>query len=115
MKNLQVHNQKLRVVTRQDLPIGVQATQSGHAAIDYQHEYPQDAIHWHKNSNYLIFLTSDDQSHLERLIHKADTLGIKYTIFKEPDLNNEITAVTFEPSDDARRITSSLPLLGSAK
>jgi hypothetical protein len=38
--------------------------------------------------------------------------GIKFTLFCEPDLNNEITAVAFEPSDKARKLTSSCPLLG---
>lgn len=35
----QVSNtEKLRVITRRDLPIGTQATQAAHAAIDFQHE-----------------------------------------------------------------------------
>jgi hypothetical protein len=38
--------------------------------------------------------------------------GIKFTLFREPDLNNEITAVAFEPSDSSRKLTSSCPLLG---
>jgi hypothetical protein len=39
-------------------------------------------------------------------------MGIKHTVFREPDINNEITAITFEPSDAARKLTSSCPLLG---
>jgi hypothetical protein len=38
--------------------------------------------------------------------------GIKHTIFREPDLDNQITAVAFEASEAARKLTSSCPLLG---
>lgn len=40
-------------------------------------------------------------------------LDIKHTVFREPDLNNEITAVCFEPSEKSRKLTSSLRLLGN--
>ena len=39
-------------------------------------------------------------------------MGVKHTIFREPDINNEITAVAFEPCETSRKITSSCPLLG---
>ena len=39
-------------------------------------------------------------------------MGIKHTVFREPDINNEITAIAFEPSDSARKLTSSCALLG---
>lgn len=49
------------------------------------------------------------------LIVKASLRGIKYTIFREPDINNEITAVAFEASNDARKLCSNLPLLVTGK
>jgi len=33
-------------------------------------------------------------------------------VFREPDINNQITAVALEPSDASKRLTSSCPLLG---
>jgi len=33
-------------------------------------------------------------------------------VFREPDLDNQITAVAFEASEEAKRLTSSCPLLG---
>ncbi len=105
-------NEKLRVITRRDLSIGTQATQAAHAAIDFQHQHPVEAKEWQTKSNYLVLATVADESELIRLITKAILTGIKHTVFREPDINNEITAIAFEPSDASRRLTSSCPLLG---
>lgn len=105
-------NEKLRVVSRRDLNISIQAVQSAHAAIDFQHQYPFESTEWHKKSNYLAFLTVSNEEELIKLTTKAILLGIKHTIFREPDIGNQITAVAFEPSDAARKLTSSCPLLG---
>ena len=107
----QIHS-KLRIVSRRDLPIGTQALQSGHAAIDFQHDYPEIAKEWQTKSNYLVFLTVADEEELIKLITKAILSGIKHTVFREPDLNNQITAVAFEPTEASRKLTSSCPLLG---
>ena len=104
--------EKLRVVTRRDLPVGTQATQACHAAIDFQHEYPEESKTWQTKSNYLALLTVADEEALIKLITKAIFTGIKHTIFREPDLGNEITAVAFEPTDAAKKLTSSCPLMG---
>lgn len=105
-------NEKLRVVSRRDLTIPYQAVQSGHAAIDFQHQHPVEAKEWQTKSNYLAFLTVEDEPELIKLISKAILYGIKHTVFREPDINNQITAVALEPSDTSKRLTSSCPLLG---
>lgn len=108
----QITKPKLRIVTRRDLPFGDRATQSSHAAIDFTQQFPSETNEWHKESNYLALLTVADEPELIKLIHKAESLNIKHSVFREPDLDNQITAVAFEPSDEAKRITSSCPLLG---
>lgn len=100
------------MVTRRDLSIGTQALQSGHAAIDFQHQHPVVASKWQKESNYLAFLTVANEAELIKLISKAIITGIKHTVFREPDIDNQITAVAFEPTEAAQRLTSSCPLLG---
>lgn len=86
--------------------------QSAHAAIDFQHEFPVEAKQWQTSSNYLAVLTVEDEESLIKLITKAILLGIKHTVFREPDIDNQITAVAFEPSEQAKKLTSSCPLLG---
>jgi len=59
---------------------------------------------------YLAVLSAQDENSLKQLIKKAKEKDIKMSIFREPDINNAITAITLEPSDATRKLTSSLPL-----
>ena len=108
----QINTEKLRVITRSDLPLSYQAVQSGHAGIQFQHEHPEIAKHWHENSNYLIFLSVKDEERLKRLIDIAELNNIKHSVFREPDIGNEITAIALEPSSVSKKITSKIKLLG---
>lgn len=113
MKNMQISpTEKLRVVSRRDISIGYQSVQSAHALVQFQYEHPELAKLWYKESNYLAFLTVANEEELEKLIRKAEAKGIKHSIFREPDIDNQITAVAFEASDESRRLTSSCPVLG---
>ena len=101
---------KLYVVSRADLSFGAQSVQGMHSGIQFQHEHPEIAKEWHDKSKYLVHLSARDEHHLQDLIFKAEHKNIKYSIFREPDIGNEITAVAFEPSDKSKRMLSSLPL-----
>jgi len=41
----------------------------------------------------------------------AITKNIEVSVFREPDINNEITAIALEPCDGSTRITSDLKLM----
>ena len=112
MKNTQINTEKLRIVSRRDISIGYQAVQAGHAAIQIQHEHPELSKLWYTKSNYLAFLTVANEEELEKLIRKAEAKGIKHSIFREPDIGNQITAIAFEASDEAKRLTSSCRMMG---
>jgi peptidyl-tRNA hydrolase len=99
-------------VGRKDLPLSYQAVQMGHAAIDFQHNHSSIAKDWNQNSNYLVFLSAKDEKHLEVLLQKAEFKGLKTTSFREPDINNELTAITIEPSKITKKLVSNLPLFG---
>jgi len=36
--------------------------------------------------------------------------NIKYSVFKEPDIDNQVTAIALEPSDLTRKLCSNIPL-----
>lgn len=101
--------EKLYVVTRQDIEPGYQVAQTVHSAVQFQHEHPEIAKDWHDNSKYVICLSTKDENSLKELIKKADNKNIKYSVFLEPDIDNQMTSVAFEPTDATRRLTSSLP------
>lgn len=103
-------NQKLIVITRRDLSPGCQAVQAAHAAIEFQHEHFKIAKQWNSESKYLIFLSVQNEQSLLILLEKIQKHGLKYSVFREPDINNEITAIAMEPSDKSKKLCSNLPL-----
>lgn len=101
---------KLYIVTREDLPPGSAAVQAMHAAIQFMMDHPLISRAWFEESNYLAFLSIRDEPSLEKLVQKAESRGIIYSIFREPDLGNQITAAAFEPGIMGRRLCSNLKL-----
>lgn len=79
--------------------------------IDFVIKYPGQSRQWHQDSNYLAQLSCKDENELEELAKKAELKGIKVVRFYEPDIDNQLTAIALEPSDESRRLTSSLPLM----
>ena len=61
--------------------------QGGHAVAAYLLEHPYG---W--KNQYLIYLYAD----LKKWVGKLNYFGLDYSIFKEPDLANQITAVAVE-------------------
>jgi len=88
-----------------------QAVQSGHVAIQFQYDYPDIAKTWFENSNYLIYISVENEEQLQVLIKKLKKANIKHSIFRESDINNQITAIAIEPSEKTRRLVSNLPLM----
>lgn len=73
--------------------------------------YPQQSKQWYTESNYIIQLTCKNEDELKCYIDRAHKKQIKCVIFREPDLNNEITAICLEPSLNALKLIGSLPLM----
>jgi hypothetical protein len=99
---------RLISVTRADLSLGYQAVQSSHALIDFIFEHPSRAGPWHE-SNYLIQKVVPDLKALKELIRKCERNNLFYTVFREPDIGNQITAIAIEPSPITEKLVSKLP------
>lgn len=79
-------------LTRKDMSQGQKAVQSGHAIAQYiiDHNPHQNGL-WSNGS--IINLELGSEKSLKKWIKKLEELGIKYSIFREPDMNNEITSI----------------------
>lgn len=98
------------MITRQDISSGYQAVQSIHAAIQFNFEHPEVSQEWFKTSNYLGLLSVADETALKLLADEAQQHGIRYSIFKEPDIGDQITAIALEPGMRSKKLCSKLQL-----
>jgi len=90
---------------------GYQSVQAIHSAIKFTFDFPEVTADWYYNSEYIANLSATNQEHLEKLISTAETKGVKVSVFREPDIGNEITSIALEPGDISKKMTSNLPLM----
>lgn len=110
MKKQVTNNEKLRIVTRRDIPPGSQMAQSTHAMSQFAVEYPVQFKDWYENSQYIACLSIKDEESLLSLAEKLRQRGVAVSVFREPDYNHKVTSITIEACDQARRLTSNLRL-----
>ena len=80
---------KLFVIVRRDLTPSQSAVQAGHVVAEYL--LHSRFLSW-KNET-LVYLGVQDLFHLEKIKQQFEMNSIKYVEFKEPDLDNQITAI----------------------
>lgn len=95
---------------REDLSPGYQLVQSNHALVEFSIHFPKLTKRWHEESNYIAGLSVRDELHLLELCEQCVSLGLKCSLFREPDIDHQATALVIEPCDDAKRLTNNLPL-----
>lgn len=88
---------KLYVVVRNDLQPGSQIAQSLHAYREFIEHYRENEERWYSTSNVIVILQCKNEEELKQIMLQASENNLKYKEFREPDMNNEITACTFEP------------------
>jgi hypothetical protein len=71
-------------------------------------DHPEKASQW--NNNYLICLSVENENQLKTLLEKIGMNDIPVSYFLEPDIGFELTAIAFEGTEKAKKLTSSLPL-----
>ena len=75
--------------------------QFGHGVVEYQLKYGKNKeyLDWAKEDKTFIILnggtTNDTDGTLNSLQKELKSFGIKYATFREPDLNNALTAIVF--------------------
>ncbi len=102
--------QALYLVTREDLPEGQQAVQAAHALQEFNMQHYIHAQKWHAASNTLAFLSVPNEEALQQLLSKAQGTYAPVSLFREPDRDNELTAIAIGPSPVSRGICRGLPL-----
>ena len=101
---------KLYIITRRDISPGYQAVQSCHAMRQFTHEFPVIDQEWFEKSNYLALLSVSDEETLNELYDRALSMGLRVAAFREPDVNDSITAIAIEPCPEAQELCKELPL-----
>ncbi len=86
---------KLYVLVRKDLPTSQQAVQAGHAIAEFLlREKPND---W--DNGTLVLLGVGSEFKLIEMAEKMEFRGIRSSGFREPDMENQLTAVAALPDD----------------
>ena len=104
------HDDKLYIVTRRDMAPGYQAVQSIHAAQQFAIDFPIANARWHEKSNYLGLLSVKDEVALKRLATKATRVGLAVSLFCEPDVDWQVTAIAIEAGSISRKLCKRLKL-----
>jgi peptidyl-tRNA hydrolase len=98
------------VIVNASLSPGNQLAQAVHAAFEFGYEHPNLTDTWVQESNYLVVLAAPDEESLLLLTKKADEVDLPYTITREPDFNDQVTAIALAPGLRAQKICAQLPL-----
>ncbi len=101
---------KLYLVTRKDIAPGYQAVQACHAMRQFTEDHPEIDQQWFKVSNYLCLLSVKNEEELYSLVCKAKSLDIKVSVFREPDIENQITAIALAPGEKSKELCGKLKL-----
>lgn len=99
---------KLFLITRRDLDFGQRAVQMAHALREFSEQHPEADKAWYATSNTLALLEVADEAALTALLEQARWKGVEAAGFREPDRQNELTAIALGPS--GRRLCQGLSL-----
>lgn len=87
---------KLYVLIRKDLSASQIAVQGGHALAELL--LKGDRKSW--DNGTLVYLGVKNQACLKNWIRKLEAYEVQHSIFREPDIGNEITAISAVSNGD---------------
>lgn len=73
-------------------------------------EHYDVAQKWIINSNYIVVLNCENEEHLQEIKNIGIINGLIFSEFVEPDLNNQLTVLVFEPGKLSKKLFRHLPL-----
>lgn len=79
--------------------------------VDFVMKYPEKCNNWHRDSNYMVQLEVQDEEALIKLSVNLKMNDITHVVFREPDLDNAITAIAIEPTGKADKMLKNMKLL----
>jgi len=89
----------------------MQLAQAVHAAFQIATAFPSRVSQWHRDSNYLVVLSSPDVNNTVPTVQSAGNINTGWVFVTEPDLPGDpVTAVAYLPAPHVGRALSSLPL-----
>lgn len=92
------HGDKLFIIVRSDLPPGSQAVQGMHAMRQFMADHPEIEKEWFEISNHIAFLKVDDEVALLKMLDRLSRKDMKVSLFREPDLDDSLTAIATDYS-----------------
>jgi len=84
-------DERMYVITRRDLPKTVATVQSIHAAI----EVTSNMNLRFSETPWVIVYGVDDEPALHGWAERLHRKGVPYTAFREPDMENQMTAIAY--------------------
>lgn len=81
-----------------------------HAVVEFSNEFSESYQSWSSISKAVTLLAVQNEDHLKYLISKLAQGNIRYSIFNEPDIDNQVASIAIEPSEAGRKLCSSIPL-----
>jgi len=62
------------------------------------------------NSQYVVSLSANDEQHLKEVLMKLEWFGANVVTFREPDMGNQLTSITYYGTPKMMKITAHLKL-----
>lgn len=84
--------------------------QAVHAAFHFSVDHPDLVTDWCSASNFLVVVSVPGEAALVALQDQATAAGIRSTLVREPDVDDQATALALEPGKTARKLCAQLPL-----
>ena len=109
MKKLQKES-KFVTIVRRDLEPKYQLAQTLHAGLQFALDYPEEFKKWDKESKSVVCLSVADETELKTIVDRINPqISEHISLFREPDLNDELTSIAIYAPYEVRKKLSSLP------